>query len=69
MKILEKELYDKIDRAPEEKVRNCLKIITSLWFVEGGVASFDKELNCDTFMAVTDELYRFGFCPSESENS
>jgi hypothetical protein len=66
----EKELDQKIDKAPIEKVRQCLKIIASLWFVEEGdddkgYASFDKPITGDIVEAVTGELHRFGFCPPE----
>jgi hypothetical protein len=74
----ERQLDAKIDNAPEEKVRACLKIIASLWFVEESyplkagseritTVSFDKELNSDTLEAVTAELHRFGFSPKEGE--
>ena len=65
----ENELDVKIDKAPEAKVKQCLKIIASLWFVEEGQANFDKELNSDTFEAVTGELARFGFCPPQEKQS
>lgn len=63
----EKDLDNKIDKAPEAKVKQCLKIIASLWFVEDGKATFNKELNSDTIEAVTGELHRFGFSPKEGE--
>jgi hypothetical protein len=65
--MLEKDLDKKIDKAPEVKVRECLKIIASLWFVKDGVADFNKELDSDTIEAVTGELHRFGFCPKENK--
>jgi hypothetical protein len=61
----EKELDKRIDKAPEQKVRQCLKIIASLWFVENGKASFDKPVSGDIIEAVTGELHRFGFSPKE----
>lgn len=75
----EKELDAKIDKAPEDKVKQCLKIIASLWFVEESYpltpgsertrkASFNKELNSDTLEAVTGELARFGFCPPQEKS-
>lgn len=63
----EKELDRIIDKAPEQKVRQCLKIIASLWFVESGKASFDKPIDGDITEAVTGELQRFGFSPKEGE--
>lgn len=66
----EKELDVKIEKAPIEKVRQCLKIIVSLWFVEeGGEAHFDKDISGDIIEAVTCELHRFGFCPPEHEDT
>jgi len=65
----ESELDTKIDKAPEAKVKQCLKIIASLWFVEEGQANFNKELDSDTIEAVTGELHRFGFCPKEEKQS
>lgn len=65
--MLEKDLDKKIDKAPEVKVRECLKIIASLWFVKDGVADFDKELDSSIYDAVTGELQRFGFCPPEDK--
>jgi hypothetical protein len=63
----EKQLDDKIDKAPEQKVRQCLKIIASLWFVESGKATFDKSINGDIIEAVTGELHRFDFSPKEGK--
>lgn len=63
----EKQLDQRIDKAPEIKVRQCLKIIASLWFVENGKASFDKPIDGDIVEAVTGELHRFGFSPKEGK--
>ena len=71
----EKELDQKIDKAPAEKVRQCLKYIVGEWFVEESyplvagservrTVNFDKELNSDTLEAVTTTLHTFGFSPS-----
>ena len=65
--MLEKDLDKKIDKAPEVKVRECLKIIASLWFVKNGEADFDKDIDGDIIEAVTGELHRFGFCPKENK--
>ena len=73
----EKELDAKIDKAPIEKVRQCLKYIVGEWFVEESyplkpgtervrTVNFDKELNSDTLEAVTSTLHTFGFSPKES---
>jgi hypothetical protein len=66
--VTEKELDKKIEKAPEAKVRQCLKIIASLWFVENKRANFDKDIDGDVIEAVTGELHRFGFCPPEHED-
>lgn len=74
----ERELDAKIDRAPIEKVRQCLKYIVSEWFVEESnpmkagaervrTVNFDKELNSDTLEAVTSTLHTYGFCPKVEE--
>jgi HEPN domain-containing protein len=61
------ELYAKIDKAPEEEVRECLKQIITQWFVERyGRVAFDKPLGSDTIEDVTGILNTFGFCPNES---
>jgi hypothetical protein len=65
--MLEKDLDKKIDKAPEIKVRECLKIIASLWFVKDGEANFNKDLDSSIYDAVTGELQRFGFCPKENK--
>lgn len=62
----EKDLDKIIDKAPAKKVRECLKEIVSLWFVENNIADFNKELNSDTFEAVTSCLHIHGFCPPET---
>ena len=70
----EKELDLKIDNAPIEKVRHCLKQIVGEWFVEDTfplkagaerkrVVNPDKELNSDTIAYVTEILQAHGFYP------
>ena len=61
----EKELDTIIDKAPEKKVRECLKEIATLWFVKNGIATFDKELDSDSLEAVTGALHTRGFSPQE----
>lgn len=67
-----------IDKAPADKVRQCLKYIVSEWFVEESypveagaervrTVNFDKELNSDTLEAVTSTLHTFGFSPKVDE--
>jgi hypothetical protein len=67
----EKKLDAKIDRAPAEKIRQCLKYIVGAWFVErngkNSTVNFNKELNSDTLEEVTTILHTFGFCPPEKE--
>ena len=66
----EAQLDNLIDKAPVEKVRQCLKYIVGEWFVEGTgterTVNFDKELNSDTLEAVTGTLHTFGFSPKAS---
>jgi hypothetical protein len=75
----ERELDKKIDKAPIEKVRHCLKLIVSEWFIEDTyplkagservrTVNFNKELNSDTIEAVTTTLHTFGFCPPEPKS-
>jgi hypothetical protein len=61
----EKELDARIDNAPVEKVRACLKEIATLWFVEDGVAHFEKHIDSDITEAVTGALHTRGFSPKE----
>jgi hypothetical protein len=74
----ERELDNLIDKAPAEKVRQCLKYIVGEWFVEDSypleagaervrTVNFDKELNSDTLEAVTSTLQMYGFCPKVEE--
>ena len=68
----EQQLDLKIDKAPEKKVRECLKEIASLWFVvqEGfspRLATFNKEIDGDIIEAVTGALHTRGFCPPKGD--
>jgi hypothetical protein len=63
----EKDLDKLIDKAPVEKVRECLKEIATLWFVEDGIATPDKKVDSDVIMYVTESLDRHHFCPKEGE--
>jgi hypothetical protein len=72
----ERELDQKIDKAPAKKVRECLKEIASLWFsdrnncpnpMDFGTATFDKPIDGDIIEAVTGALQSKGFCPPEGE--
>jgi hypothetical protein len=70
----EKKLDDLIDKASEEKVRQCLKQIVGEWYVEdtfplkAGAEKIrtvnpDKELNSDTIAYVSEILQAHGFYP------
>jgi hypothetical protein len=63
----EKDLDKLIDKAPAKKVRECLKEIASLWFVESGKTSFEKVIDGDIIEAVTGALHTRGFSPREGE--
>lgn len=73
----EKQLDALIDKAPVEKIRQCLKYIVAEWFIEEKyplkagsererTVNFNKELSSDTLEAVTGTLHTFGFSPKES---
>jgi len=61
----EKELDALIDKAPAKKVRECLKQIATLWFIEDGKASLEKKVDSDVIMYVTESLTHHGFAPKE----
>lgn len=62
----ETDLDKAVDALPETEVRDALKQIASLWFLEDDSSlNFDKELGSDHLEAVTQILSGRGIYPSK----
>ena len=62
----ERELLLKVGCAHQDKVRDVLKEILKVWYVEDdGEVNLDKELGSDELGDVTNILEKAGFTPKE----